>query len=172
MPPRVLEDGDQNQGREFSPPERMFICELKMKGEKYPNIAWLFLKSLENLLQLGMGPTRWWPSSPPKALSWPPRKATQDPSLKSRQQGILSWSGELLRELPQGHLDSLVLQLGGTQGISASPPITELQGRTSGSSPIRSWDCTRSLTNRHNELKIYPSCKKCWFFKWLSATVL
>ena len=59
MPPRVLEDGDQNQGREFSPLERMFICELKMKGEKFPNIARLFLKSLASLLQLGMGPTRW-----------------------------------------------------------------------------------------------------------------
>ena len=42
MPPRVLEGGDQNQGREFSPLERMFICELKMKGKKYPNIARLF----------------------------------------------------------------------------------------------------------------------------------
>ena len=42
MPPRVLEGGDQNQGREFSPLERMFICKLKMEGKKYPNIARLF----------------------------------------------------------------------------------------------------------------------------------
>ena len=42
MPPRVLEGGDQNQRREFSPLERMFICEWKMKGKKYPNIARLF----------------------------------------------------------------------------------------------------------------------------------
>ena len=38
MPPRVQED----DFREFSPAEKMFICNQKMAGEKYPKICELF----------------------------------------------------------------------------------------------------------------------------------
>ena len=45
MPPRVREaDPDQNQhGREFTKEERMFCVNLKMRGEKYPEIQRKFL---------------------------------------------------------------------------------------------------------------------------------
>ena len=45
MPPRISNRGHHLpllQGREFSPAEKMFICNLKMSGEKYPNFVKLF----------------------------------------------------------------------------------------------------------------------------------
>ena len=39
MPPRVSLSGDQeDKSREFSNEHRMFVCELKMEGKKYPII--------------------------------------------------------------------------------------------------------------------------------------
>ena len=45
MPPRISANGHrlhQQQGREFSPAEKIFICNLMMSGEKYPKIVQLF----------------------------------------------------------------------------------------------------------------------------------
>ena len=40
MPPRIRDNGDSM--REFSSAEKMFVCNLKIAGEKYPNICKLF----------------------------------------------------------------------------------------------------------------------------------
>ena len=44
MPPRVMNNQGDNRVvfREFSSEEKMFICKLKMAGEKYPTISRLF----------------------------------------------------------------------------------------------------------------------------------
>ena len=43
MPSRVNLSGDQaDKSREFSNEQRMFVCELKMEGKKYPTISGLF----------------------------------------------------------------------------------------------------------------------------------
>ena len=46
MPPRVQEHGDhrpnRGKGIQYSPEEKIFICNLKLSGKKYPEICHLF----------------------------------------------------------------------------------------------------------------------------------
>ena len=42
MPARVQKMGDAIDNREFSPTERMFVCNLKLRGKKYSEIQQIF----------------------------------------------------------------------------------------------------------------------------------
>ena len=58
MPPRVQED----DFHEFSPAEKMFICNQKMAGEKYPKICELFTAKFGKAPPSRSGLGGWWPN--------------------------------------------------------------------------------------------------------------